>query len=74
MNNKRYILRVSDKSPMFDWRGWWLLAPMQGLTDEVSDAYLYTKEELDSNLYLTDNIKHGIFTITVKYMDSGSKF
>lgn len=61
MCNDRYILRVSDKSPMFDWRGWWLLAPMQGLTDVEKEAYVYTKEEIEDSLYLTDNIKNGIF-------------
>ncbi|UPW38563.1 hypothetical protein ESCO32_00130 [Escherichia phage vB_EcoM_ESCO32] len=66
MCNARYILRVSDKSPMFDWRGWWLLAPMQGLTDVEKEAYVYTKEEIEDNLYLTDNIKNGIFEYKLK--------
>lgn len=66
MCNDRYILRVSDKSPMFDWRGWWLLAPMQGLTDVEKEAYVYTKEEIKDSLYLTDNIKNGIFECKLK--------
>ncbi|QOI67942.1 hypothetical protein vecB_004 [Escherichia phage VEcB] len=66
MCNDRYILRVSDKSPMFDWRGWWLLAPMQGLTDVEKEAYVYTKEEIEDNLYLTDNIKNDIFECKLK--------
>lgn len=66
MCNDRYILRVSDKSPMFDWRGWWLLAPMQGLTDVEKEAYVYTKEEIEDSLYLTDNIKNSIFECKLK--------
>lgn len=66
MCNDRYILRVSDKSPMFDWRGWWLLAPMQGLTDVEKEAYVYTKEEIEDSLYLTDNIKNDIFECKLK--------
>lgn len=66
MCNERYILRVSDKSPMFDWRGWWLLAPMQGLTDVEKEAYVYTKEEIEDSLYLTDSIKNDIFECKLK--------
>lgn len=59
----KYIVKVSDKSPMFDWRGWWFLAPMQGLTDIEHKAYVYTERELNDSLYMADNIKHGMFEL-----------
>lgn len=59
----KYIIMVSDKSPMFDWRGWLLLAPMCGLTDVIDYAYIYSVDEINNSLYLSDNIKHKIFEL-----------
>lgn len=39
-----YRIRVREDAPgcYFDWRGWWFLHPMDGLTDRMLDAALYT--------------------------------
>lgn len=38
-----YRIRVREDAPgcYFDWRGWWFLHPMDGLTDRMLDAALY---------------------------------
>lgn len=58
-----YRIRVREDAPgcYFDWRGWWFLHPMDGLTDRMLDAALYTDTDIEYNLYLKDGIDNGHF-------------
>ncbi|ELK2072877.1 hypothetical protein RUX27_002599 [Escherichia coli] len=58
-----YRIRVREDAPgcYFNWRGWWFLHPMDGLTDRMLDAALYTDTDIEYNLYLKDGIDNGLF-------------
>ncbi|AXC42870.1 hypothetical protein ACEYZO_003214 [Escherichia coli] len=58
-----YRIRVREDAPgcYFDWRGWWFLHPMDGLTDRMLDAAFYTDTDIEYNLYLKDGIDNGLF-------------
>ncbi|EFM7019354.1 hypothetical protein BAU67_001924 [Escherichia coli] len=58
-----YRIRVREDAPdcYFDWRGWWFLQPMEGLTDTMLDAAIFTDTDIEYNLYLKDGIDNGLF-------------
>lgn len=59
----RVKVAADVRGPWSEWAGWYLLAPMEGCTDNKYNACLYSKEELEEELYIADGIEHGLFEV-----------